>query len=628
MEENPVQLRLGFSSPRSPVSIKLSLSGLRVVVWCIGGESDLVGSYFGAIGVTVDVNNDGVMTFAIQDLRRVLAMPPQVSILVRGELEPLWTLVREPSPDDSSIKVSFEGQTHFNLSWHNGHVTLNETLAITAAPAFLAMEIPFTADSLTWDELMAASRLPVLLGRARVNLDGFVEIVTSQPQRLETTPLRALFRLNETHYGVPLAYSSDVSAAPGIIWEGRRPTYDRAPDSLPQLPFELSDHARNDLRGLVDRLAERRAEAIVWGSGLGRRVFALAAVEALDAFPLLIVTFPHALWSWQRHLDLLGRTYSLTHDRADVHLVTYRDLLSRPLLRSPASAIFDDLNNVGVEHLSALHSLDGLLDMHRIACATEFPEDASHAIELMSVLKPAEFRPGLPLQSRYPFRTEERALEHVESYLSRRDLTVAGGHDFRRSTVELLQPTDEQLRGIDAAIDENRDLSESLAEALVLVSAGVSGSVSPKVTRATEIAAQCNLAGERVALVTRHLRTAQLLRTALREFEPVSVDGPASEKDVSSTLLIVRTDGQLGDLRSFDQVVILDYPWSSLALEPAIGAAGDQTGTNRVTCLHLDCPLDVRSSLLAARRREMGAVKDPFSPLTEEEIAYLLSQRR
>jgi hypothetical protein len=628
MEENPVQLRLGFDTPRSPVRVPLTLAGLQVVAGVTGSDVAVVASYLGSVGVAASVSEDVLLTFPVADLRKLLTLPAQVELVPREDLAQLWTMIARPSFDSRPVVVTYEGDERFNVSWFDGQISLNEPLPSRSTPAFMALEVPFVADSETWDELLAASRLPVLLGRARVNLDGFVEIVTTQPQRVQTSPLRALFRLDETHYGVPLGYADDVSNTPGFIWEGRRPSYDKPPTDLPDLPFELSSHARSDLRGLVDRLSQRRAEAVVWGRGLGRRVFSLAAIEALDAFPLIVVTFPHAVWAWQRHLDLLGRTYSLTHDRADVHIVTYRDLLSRTRLPSPASVIFDDLHQADAEQLDSLHRLDGLLDAYRIACSPTFPETASEAVALMSVLKPAEFRRNIPLSVRYPTRPEARAKEHVESYISRRNVNNVVDHGFRRSSVELIPPTIAQQQALDTALGSTRELSESLAEALLIVSAGPSSSISPKVSRAVEIAREDSAKGLRTAIVTRHHRTAQMVRAALRPLSVASVDqGDQVDFDTGVSITVIRAENRIGDLRGFDHVVFVDYPWSSLALESAIGGAGDSRGPQRVTCLHLDCPVDDRSALLAARRRELGAVTDHFAPLSDDEIIYLLSLR-
>lgn len=627
--ENPVQLRLGFDAPSAPQRWMCGVAGAMVTVSPQDGDTQLALAHLAAVGVTSTNYSDGSITVPVADLRRFTSLPEQVTVISRPPLDVLITLLHRPPSAEHSVVVTVEPERGFNLSWYDGRVALNETLTVDAAPAFMALEVAFVADSATWDELLSASQLPVLLGRARVNLDGFVEVVTSRPQKVEASPLRALFKLDDTRYGIPIAYAGDLSDIPGFVWEGRRPTHDLAPTVLSDLGLELSEHAREDLSGLVGRLASSRAEAVVWESGLGRRVFALAAVASLDAFPLLIVTPPHGIWVWQRHLDLLGRTWSLTHDRADVQIVTYRDLLARRDITSPAAMILDDLERVSDEHRGALRRLDGVLDAYRVGCLSTFPDDPTRAVAIMAALRPAEFRSDVPLFARYPLRPETRAREHVESYVSRRERGQQP-HRFRRSSVEVLEPTSEQLQAVEKALEvSSRSLEESLAEGLGLVSGGTSTSTGPKVARAVEIIRQAVREGKSVAVVTRHPRTAQLLRMASRPLDIVIEERHDVPIDSgASGIILLRSDGRLPDLRRTEIVVIVDYLWSSQALDAAVGTAADHDGPATVIQLHLDTPLDDRCALLAARRRELASVVDPFASPTAEETAFLLSDRR
>jgi hypothetical protein len=628
--ENPVQLRLGFNAPIAPQRWITGLAGAMVTVTPQDGDNQLAMAYLANVGASAGQGADGVVTVPVSDLRRFASLPDHVTVVYRTPLDVLMTLIERPPASEHPVVLTVESGGRFNLAWFDGRITLNEHLPAGAAPAFIALEIPFVADAATWDELLAASQLPVLLGRARVNLDGFVEVVTSRPQKVEASPLQALFKLDDTHYGVPLAYASGLSDVPGFVWEGRRPAYDQAPAVLPDLGLELSDHARTDLSSLVGRLAASRAEAVVWESGLGRRVFSLAAVASLEAFPLLIVTTPHGIWAWQRHLDLLGRTWSLTHDRADVHIVTYRDLLARRDITSPASMIFDDLDRVPREQRTALRRLDGVLDAYRIACCSTFPEDPAEAVDLMASLRPAEFRSDVPLLARYPLRPEVRAREHVSAYLSRRELG-SQAHGFRRSSVEVLEPTDQQVQMVEQALETSgRPMEETLAEGLSVISSGTAASVGPKIARAVEIARAAHREGRSVAVVTRHARTAQMLRIALRPIDVETVEryDERVRQDPLRVVVVTRPDGRLPDLRMMETVVMVDYLWSSLALDSSVGSSSERTGPTTVVQLHLRTPLDDRCALLAARRRELGAVVDPYAGPNTEELAYLLSDRR
>lgn len=628
--ENPVQLRLGFNAPTAPQRWIVTLAGTRVVVSPQDGDNLLTLSYLASIGASAGQGEDGVVSVPVGDLRRFPALPDHVMVVPRAPLDTLVTLLQRPPVADDPVVVTLEKDGGFNLSWFDGRVGLNEPLPLEAAPAFISLEIAFVADNETWDELLAASQLPVLLGRARVNLDGFVEVVTSKPQKVEASPLRALFKLDDTHYGVPLAYASDLADVPGYVWEGRRPSYDQAPSVLPDLGLELSEHARADLHVLTSRLAVSRAELVAWRSGLGRRIFALAAVASLEAFPLLIVTTPQGIWVWQRHLDLLGRTWSLTHDRADARIVTYRDLFNRREVASPSAMILDDLDRVPAEHRQAVKRLDGVLDAYRIGICSALPEGPAEAISLMASLRPAEFRTDVSLLSRYPLRPDTRAREHVAAYVSRR---VEGDqdHGFRRSTVELLDPSDDQIATIERALAaEHRPMDEALAEGLAVLSGGTATTTGPKIARAVELARTAQRDGRSAVLVTRYPRTAQLLRLALRPLtvEVVERADQTVSRTAEAVSVVVSQDGRLPDLRSVDTVVVLDYFWSSLVLDAAVGSAADPEGPRVVLQLHLRIPLDDRCALLAARRRELGPVGDPLAPLSSEDLAFLLSDRR
>jgi hypothetical protein len=627
--ENPVQLRLGFDAPSSPQRWLTTLAGTMVTVVPQDGDFTLTMSYLAAIGVSASQTEDGTVTVPVRDLHRFSGLPGHVTVVPRGALTILVTLLSRPPVADQYVVVSQEPGGGFNLSWFDGRVGLNEQLPHDGAAAFVSLEVPFVADPSTWDELLSASQLPVLLGRARINLDGFVEVVTSKPQKVEASPLRALFKLDDTRYGLPLAYAEDLSAVPGFVWEGRRPTYDQAPGQLPDLGLELSEHVGTDLNGLVARLASSRAEVVVWDSGLGRRVFALAAVAALEAFPLLIVTSPHAIWAWQRHLDLLGRSWSLTHDRTDVQIVTYRDLVVRRDITSPAAMILDDLDRVTNEQRAALRRFDGVLDTYRLACCSSFPETAAEGVRLMSALRPAEFRDDVPLLSRYPLRAENRAREHVDAYISRRE-KGPGSHGFRRSSVEVLEPAPEQMVALErAAVSHGRSPEERLSESLSLLSSGSTTTTGPKVARAVEIARDCVREGNSVAIVTRHPQTAKLLRLSLRPVEVDVVDRADAVISLGQThvVVVVSADGRLPDLRDAHTVVLMDYLWSSLPVDASVGSAHEKRGTLNVVQLHLRDTIDDRCALLAARRRELGPVIDPYSPPSTEEMFYLLSDR-
>lgn len=639
--DQPVQLRIGFSAPTRPLTISLSLAGLSVLAGSADGSYDEVWQYLTAAGVAPVSDEARGTSFSVRHLRRLAELPDQVSVVTDEVLAPLFALATHPSADELPATLSLDQAAQLRLSWFDGAFNWEEEFDPAATAALLNAELAFVASSEAWDVLKAACVLPMLAGRARMNMDGFVEIATPvmAPQRLVEScgGLAGLFRIDETHFGLSLHHASGIDASAGFVWEGHKPTIERAPEHLPTMPLALSGHHAGDLRSIVDQLAAYRAQAVVWESGLGRRVFALAAVEALDAWPLLVVAPPSAVWVWQRHLELLGRTGSLTHDRADAHIVTYLDLAQHRRVASPQAIIFDDLCGEEATRASsraALHRLDGLLGTYRITTMATWPAQLEEAVSAMSVLRPGEFRPDVPLAQRYPIQTEQRAREHVEAYLSRRSAEDpdTDHRPFRHSGVITTAPTEAQSRALAAAQAQlgANNPTAVLAECLEIISAGPAHALSPKVALAAAQAREAVAAGRRVALVTRHRRTAVLVRAALRPLPVASLDAGTSTAPLAQgpeSVVVVQYETTLPDLRCFDQVVVVDYPWSSETLERAVGAASDEEGPASVSCIHMVGSIDDRLAMLAARRRELGAVIDPTAVPTMEELAYLLSPR-
>jgi hypothetical protein len=632
--DTPVQLRIGFSAPTKPITIHLDLAGLSILAGAPNGSDDEVFHYLTAAGVVATHDEIRGVTFPTAMLPLLVHLPEQVNVVTDDTLTALYLLAVHPSHENLPATLSLTPDGTLQLSWFDGNTNWYEAFAPETAPALLNSELPFVATSEAWEVLKQSARLPVLAGRARVNLDGYVEVFTTKPQLAEGAPLPGLFRLDETHFGLPLAYASAIDQSPGFVWEGHRPTVERGPAQLPGLPIELTAHAQADLRSLVDQLAAYRAQAVIWESGLGRRVFALAALHCLDAWPALIIAPPQSVWVWQRHLDLLGRTHSLTHPRVDVQIITYLDLVNRQSLPSPPAIVFDDLSSpdaAGPAARAALHRLDGVLDAYRIACGSNWPAPLEEQVAWMSVLRPGEFRPDVPLAQRYPVHTAQRAGEHVAAYLSRRTAADPGsdpGWRFRRSSVTVVEPSEPQLQAFATALARSGLVpAQLLVELLEVVSSGPAHSISPKIAVAARKTREAAAKGSRVAVVTRSRRSAMLLRSTLRPLPVRSVDASEGAVDDTGNVVIVRYDTTLPNLRGFDEVVVVDYPWSSETIEAAVGSAADERGPHRVTCVHMAGTIDDRLAMLAARRREMASVTAATAPPGPHDIEYLLSPR-
>lgn len=619
-----VQLRLEFSTPTRPQELLLGLSGIQVSAAPRDGDLDLAAAYLAAAGVTLHIDEIRGPMFPIRELPLLLALPEHVRVTAVSPVDVLWELICNPPAGDAPVTVTVEGYETANLSWpaHSG-VEFNEAFPLSAAAALMALEVPLVAQPDAWEAFIRATSLPVVLARARVNLDGFVELTSPVPHQLEVAPLPALFRVDDTHFGLPLAYADRLDALPGVVWEHRPPSYDRAPRAVPDLPFELSTHGLEDLRGLVSGLASTRGQAVVWDHGLGRRVFCLAAVEMLQAFPLLVVTSPSSVWAWLRHMDLVSRSATLSHDRGDVHILTYRDLAARSRLMSPASVIFDDLDLVQQrtpELLNSLRRLDGLVDAYRIAASVTFPTNLDDIVAYMSVLRPVEFRSDVPALLRYPVNAEQRIGEHVQCYLSRRTTDSTASPRFRRSSTEVLEAPQSTLDTLYAARRDHLSDPHLLAELLGIVSAGPSHAIGPKVVRAAEIIAAASQAGRRAVAVTRHDRTARMLAGLLRPLKPELARSTAPVGGVA----VLQAEKLLPDLRSYAVVVFVDYPVNLGMVDDAVGMASDPDGPEEVIVLHLAGTIDDRLAMLSALRLERSAVSDLNEPLSEADIVYLL----
>lgn len=617
-----VQLRIGFSTPSAPCQIHLALSGLTCVVDCV--DDDLACAYLTAAGVHVEVDPLRGPRFPVRDLPLLLDLPEQISVSATGALRSLLELCLNPPEDGTPAAVTADTPGQLNISWTDGERRFNEALPRGAAPAFVALGIPFVAAADTWELVLSASQVPVVAGFARVNLDGFVEINASSPRHVESAPLPALFRVDGTHYGLPLAHAAALDEAHGFIWEGPRPVLEHGPRELAEPAVPLSAHAQSDLRPFVEALAAERARAVVWSAGLGRRVFCLTAVESLQSMPLLVVCGAHAVWAWQRNLSLFGRTSSLSHDRDDVRIVTYDELARSPRISSPATILFDDLDLYISDDtvMRALRRFDGLLDPLRIACTESFPEQPALQLRFMSVLRPGEFRADQPIALRYPSNPDKRLHEHVEVYTCRRSSAEVGAEMFRRSSVELLDTPESLLTSFEDARQHRRPPDDVAEELLAWCSAGPPQVLSPKLARAAALARESVQARRSAVVVTRHERTASLLRGLLR---PIQVSElPQGELD-SSRVAVARLDRGPVDLRSFDDVVFVDYPFSSALIEEAVGDASSGDGPSRVTVLHLRGSVDDRLAMIAARRRERSVAGDHRAPLSGAEIEFLLS---
>jgi hypothetical protein len=617
MDAQPTQLRINFVRHHPPMCLHLDLSGLWVLATPDSpATDDDAAAFLIDSGVPAEIRPHLGVCFPVRHLALLRRPPPGIRFSPEQNIRPLLDLIKNPPTQPATLTV---GRTALVLEYERGDLAVREELDAPQAAAFVALSVPFVATAAAWARLDNFVRLPSVVATVALNLDGYLEIETSRPQLVEASPLRGLFRLDGSRFGLPLAAANQLTNQAGFVLEPLPPLED-PPATAPGIV--LSTHTAADLRLLTTQLSHYGATAIAWQSGLGRRIAALAALEQLDAWPALIVTPPSGLWAWTRHLDMLGRSYALGNAAADVELTTYTQLARRPTIPAVLSIIFDSPTSPSAKDAtSALRRLASRRDALRIIIESSWPDALTEQIALMELLRPGEFRSDVPLSLRYPPDVTTHATTHIDYYLARRSSAdETPSPPFRRSRTITLEPSQAQEEAL--ALASSRLLycppAQALAELLDLTTAGPPHAISPKITATANLLV--TLRGS-VAVVTRSRRALTLLRNILRP-RAVTVVEPSSILAKNHELLtLFRVDHTWPDLREFDHVVVLDYPFSFTTLDQAVGPSSE-AGPETVV-LHLSGTLDDQLALLATRRALTSGVIDATAPPTLEEIAFL-----
>lgn len=620
----PTQMRLEYAPQQAPSHVELNLSGLTVSVTADVPDSTLFG-FLQSIGAQPEEIPEKGVAIPVRFLRHLATAG--VEATCDDEIAPLWELLCHRPADDMAATLKTDPSGRLVLGWDDGSMWYTLPVSETTATAVMVADTPIVATDEVWRRLERIAGSLGVVGHAHVHPDGFIEIQTATPQRVESLDLPGLFRTHGTSFGISLRYVNRVVSEERIRWSGPVPARPvpqtlRLPDHL-----ELAPHMVEDLPDVVADLEMTAAAMIVWDSGLGRRVFALSVLEALDAFPATLVVPPSAIWVWQRHANLLGRSCALSHDRGDLQLVTYTDLE----WRSPESQaiVFDSVaSDEASRHHDAVRSMAYMRDALRIGVSDVWPDDLTTQVEVLETLRPAEFDSAVPLPERYSGDAVSRFRAHAGAYLHvRRSAVTAPRPAFRRSTVQVVEPSTLQQDVIDALFESpsRREPVELLAEMMEVVTVGPPQATSPVVVAAAGRTRAAVAAGRRVAVVTRHRRAVTLLRAMLRP-QRVSVWEPGGDQNPKGEVVLVRFDQTLPSLRAFDEVVVIDYPWSLGLLDAAVGSAIDQQGPD-VTVIHASGTIADRLVLLAATRDEIAYVSGNVGPPSDDEIDYLLSPR-
>lgn len=605
-----VQLRLGFAEPTTPLTLRLSCTGVRVEVECSFGTVNDAHAYLSAAGLDPEMSSGSGLSFPLASFTEIVHLPERVTVFADSTLRPLLEWVENPCDDNLAAELDVESDGSLWMRWTSAGAPLGEPLSPDSAAAVLGADIPFVATDAAFELLRTTCHLPLLVGRCSTNRAGYIDIETSKPQLVETSGMTGLFRIDETHYGLPLPQLPSLAGRAGFVWDGPAPRLDSGPRVLPPMPARLSRHAASDLRPLVDALAAYRSQVVCWDSGLGRRVFALAALEALDAFPVLVVCGPTRLWQWWRHAALFGRSVSLTDAEADIHLMTYADFAENPTSSYFAqSLVFDDVASpqaAAPEVAAAAVGIGGMLDCYLVGITDTLPVEPKQLVSVMARLRPAEFSTTTALVERYGTGVRDRLAAHAESYVSRRSAEDPGKDQalamFNHTQVLALEMPRQLRKEYDQVADTTTDDVEAYNTRAQMCSVGSRYTMSPKIATAMEMASTSVDAGRRVAVVAAHPEAAALLVALLRPYAPQVASTDNGLPIEPTRLAVVSGSGPLPNLSRFDEVIVLDYPASFSDLDSALGDPSRADAPLRVTCLHITDSVDDDRALMAARR--------------------------
>lgn len=589
----PMQQRLAFPAPSGPCRMALALSGLWVLVDTTPLQRQTALAHLASLGVSF--RDDGTLVaFPIRELHLLSRLNPSVEVVCDHVLHALWQTVLNPPDTPATVEV-LAGD--LRITWPCGRRRFDEVLFDAAVPAMLSMELPIVASDEAWARLSGSSSLPVAVGRCLVTPEEYVLIEASKPQLVEAAPLSGLWRIDDTRFGLPLAYASQLDQARGFVWDGPRPPTEMRSFDLPAVP--LSASARQTAQELTERLASFKAVLLVAPAQSSRRVAVCAALKAASRVDTLVVCAPWAIWAWSRAARLCGLR---------VRFATYMDLALGNEVAPPDSVVFDDLTLQPASLKIAASRLDSL-DALRVVVASSLPEDMDDAYSLFARLKPAEFRDDVPPHVRYPVDPLRRWNEHVRPYLVRAAPSPGG---FSRLHVDVLSLSPELIEACMLLESTHESRVQDLSS---IVTVGTQTALSPKISSARSLVAEALQSNRTVTVLTRHPRFASLLRALSRPFDLPIVDAdPVSLRPESCILVFDTTIPSV----SSDVVVVADWPLSMAVLDDVVAVPQHPEEGQVIVVLHVAESIDDRLALRAAR------TPSPV-PLGGLEVGWLLS---
>lgn len=620
------QLRLNFLISEVKLRARLTLKGLIVTIE--SQEMESLEQYLSNQQFLVNLSLEGKRSFTLSKYKQFLSAASQVDLILSEELKILARLIEYKSEKQSPVYITLDSPLDLNINYNHRGSTLNDHLPLDLLPAFLSLEIPYRATTSLLELIRNYNTYPYIVGRAFRDMDDFLRIDTVSPQLLEEAKLPGLFKISELSYGIALNYQEELESVKGIIVEYKN--YKILNEEKIKLPYELSEHSGERLKEFENKLLVNKSQVVVWEKGLGRRVFCLAVMESLENYPLLIISQASGVWAWKRHISMIGRSGSLTSSDFDIQIVTYDDVKRGVVINSPRAIIYDDVEKIiqDKELLRALRIMDGVMDAYRIGCCNEFPIDSKDQNSIMSLIKPFEFSSEVAIIDRYPLNSELAFKQHIQPYIlkSENGLGSKSAKTFKRSSVEVVEFDDVFVEKIDKLV-ENNDISfDFLSRLMECISTGSDEFISPKVVKVLELIKKEEIdIASRTIICTRFEKTQRVLRMLLSSISPelLTLENFASKKN--SRVAILKFDEVLPDLQDYENVIIVDYPWSFSVIEKAVGSADSKKGSLNVSVIHLKNSIDDRLSIFGARRSEVTLLGIDYNQPNFSEVKYILS---
>ena len=151
--------------------------------------------------------------------------------------------------------------------------------------------------------------------------------------------------------------------------------------------------------------------------------------------------------------------------------------------------------------------------------------------------------------------------------------------------------------------------------------AGTGSSPSPKLAETIARVKNALAKNHTVAVLVGSHKAATRIKMLLRPLNVDLVDEieMRNPNPTIADVTIVRAKDRVPSLRSFDEVIVCEYPRTFTALDAAVGPA-EGPGPQKVTIVHLENSIDDRLAIHAALSRDHGLTHMPvdFEQLLQE----------